>query len=64
MKSEFSTTRSTTERVVTTALIALGTLLLLGIQSLFLTHIWNALPQDNLWRIVTIACLLAHRFQF
>lgn len=64
MKSEFSTQRSTTERVVIGALIVLGTVLLLGIQSLFLNHIASALPNDPLWRIVTIACFLAPPFAF
>lgn len=64
MKSEFGAQRSTTERVVIGALIVLGTVLLLGIQSLFLNHIASALPADPLWRIVTIACFLAPPFAF
>lgn len=64
MKSEFNKARTTSEKVVISALIILSTLLLLGIQSLFLTHIAGALPDDPLWRIVTIACFLAPPFAF
>lgn len=64
MKSEFSTERTTSEKVVIATLIFLGTALLLGIQSLFLTHIAAALPQDNLWQLVTVLCFLAPPFSF
>jgi hypothetical protein len=64
MDNEFSTERTTTERVVIGALIVLGMAILLGIQSLFLNHIADALPQDSLWRMVTIACFLAPPIAF
>lgn len=45
-------------------LIVLAAAVLLGIQSLFLTHIEPSLPKDTLWRVVTIACFLAPPISF
>lgn len=64
MENQFNTQRTTAERVVIGVLILLGTAILIGIQSLFLNHIYNALPQDPMWRLVTVACFLAPPVSF
>lgn len=54
-----TTDRSVGEKVVTTLLIVLGVAVMIGIQSLFLTHVQNALPQDSTWRWLTVLCFMA-----
>lgn len=57
-----TTTRSTGEKVVIGALIVLGVAVMVGIQSLFLTHVADALPADSTWRYITILCFMAPPF--
>jgi hypothetical protein len=54
-----SQTRSNAEKIVIGLLIAFGVAVMIGIQSLFLTHVAQALPQDPIWRFVTILCFMA-----
>lgn len=51
--------RSNAEKIVIGLLIAFGVAVMIGIQSLFLTHVAQALPQDPIWRFVTILCFMA-----
>lgn len=64
MENHFDSTRSTGERVVIGALVILGVAILVGIQSLFLTHVQAALPDDSFWRAITILCFLAPPVSF
>lgn len=64
MKNAFTEGRNVGERVLIGVLIVTTTAVLLGIQSLFLTHIANALPQDSVWRTVTQFCFLAPPISF
>lgn len=58
MKPE-NTKRSTGEKVVIGLLIGLSIAVAIGIQSLFLTHVQNALPSDSIWRWITVLCFMA-----
>lgn len=64
MENEYNKGRSTGERVLIGVLIFTTTAVLLGIQSLFLTHIAGALPDDPVWRAVTMFCFMAPPISF
>ncbi len=57
-----TTARSTGEKVIIGALVFLGVAVMVGIQSLFLTHVAAALPADSTWRYITILCFMAPPF--
>ena len=57
-----TTTRTTGEKFIIGALVALGVAVMVGIQSLFLTHVAAALPADSTWRYITILCFMAPPF--
>lgn len=61
---DYSKSRSTGERVLIGVLIFTTTAVLLGIQSLFLTHIASAMPNDTVWRVITTLCFLAPPVSF
>lgn len=61
---DYTKARSTGERVLIGVLIVTTTAVLLGIQSLFLTHIASALPDDIVWRAITTLCFLAPPISF